>query len=355
MSNFILDTYKINAENQVKLAHIFSNNKYSNGSIREVNKVDVEKLEKILPKLGFEVHVHEDFNQIDCLKKLKEIAVDHEKEASIILVIFLSHGSLNEVKMTDDTTITIKQIAESFNSKGNSFTGKPKIFLFQMCQGSQSPKPLIDDEEEDEKLMENKTKTSEMRNNQIIIDQNIVEEVEDSTGSVPRGSDMFMGFSSSPSFVSYRSKKHGSRFIQTFTTIINDEIDSRTRTEKINFVSFMTKVAAEVADMSGKSWPSRLAAKAERKPVQEKTAGKVKMQVPWFLSTLTKQLEFEIFSEIQTPAPKQNDDDTQKAPKKTAGKVKMQVPWFSSTVTKRLKFETFSEIQTPAPKQNDDE
>ena len=63
---------------------------------------------------------------------------------------------------------------------------------------------------------------------------------------------MFMGFVSSPGFVSCRSKKYGSRFIQTFTTIINDEIYSPTRTEKINFVSLMTKVTAEVADMNGK-------------------------------------------------------------------------------------------------------
>ena len=46
----------------------------------------------------------------------------NEKVASIILVIFLSNESLNEVKMTDDTTIIlIKQIADLFNIKGNPF------------------------------------------------------------------------------------------------------------------------------------------------------------------------------------------------------------------------------------------
>ena len=313
MPNFILDTYNISAKHQVKLAHIFSNNKYTKGGIRKGNKVDVEKLKEILPELGFKVEVHEDWKQTRCLDKLETIADKDGKKASMIMVIFLSHGSLNEIKMTDNKTITIKQVAESFNSKGNSFAGKPKIFLFQMCQGVQSAKTLSDDEEKDQgdPFMEDANETSEMKNNQTIDDEIIVEDVEDSTGSVPSGSDMFMGFASSPGFVSYRSKKYGSRFIQTFTTIINNEINSPTSTEKINFVSLMTKVAAEVADMSGGSWPSRLAAKAWREPIPE-TKGKVKMQMPWYSSTLTKKLEFEIPASQQISAPEQNDDDSQR-------------------------------------------
>ena len=117
----------------------------------------------------------------------------------------------------------------------------------------------------------------------------MVEDVENSSDSVPSGSDMFMGFSNSPGLVSYRSKKYGSRFIQTFTTIINDEINSSTRTDKIDFVSLMKKVAAEVADMSGGSWPSFLAANTKCEPEQKKLIEKAKMQNAWVFININKK------------------------------------------------------------------
>ena len=314
MSNFKLNSYDLNS-NKNKFAHIFSNNEYENCSPRKGNDVDVKELSKTLPKLGFDVKVHENLKRIKCLGELEKIADNDGKETSVILVIFLSHGSLNEIKMTDDKTITIKQIAESFNSKGNYFAGKPKIFLFQMCQGDQSAKPLTVDEEKDT------IGSYEGTNHRMVDDEIMVEEVEDSAGSVPSGSDMFMGFSSSPGFVSYRSTIHGSRLIQTFTTIINDEINSPSRTEKIDFVSLMTKVAAEVAHMSGRSWPSRLVKNTGQKTNYRPHSEEVKMQMPWYSSTLTKKLEFEITSENQSAVeiqsepqvwtPQQNKDDTQ--------------------------------------------
>ena len=321
MSNFKLNSYNLNS-NKNKFAHIFSNNEYENCSPRIGNSVDVKELRETLPKLGFKVKIHENLKRIKCLGELEKIADNDGMETSVILVIFLSHGSLNEIKMTDDKTITIKQIAESFNSKGNYFAGKPKIFLFQMCQGDQSAKPLTVDEEKDtnQPFTDHMIGFYKVRNNQMVEDEIMVEEVEDSAGSVPSGSDMFMGFSSSPGFVSYRSKKNGSRFIQTFTTIINDEINTPSRTEKIDFVSLMTKVAAEVAHMSGETWPSRLGKNTGQEANYRPHSEEIKMQMPWYSSTLTKKLEFEITSENQSTAeiqsepqvqiPQQNKDDT---------------------------------------------
>ena len=303
MSNFKLETYKL-VKDEVKVAHIFSNNKFLDGSIRDGNIFDVKALTNTLPKLGFIVKLHKDLKQTKCFKELEKIADDDGKKASMILVIFLSHGSLNQINMIDNKTITIKQIIESFNSKVNSLAGKPKIFLFQMCQGIQSAKPVKVDEIKDSVPI---NEPGKITTKQTLNDEIIIEEVEDSTSSIPSGSDMFMGFASSPGFVSYRSPKNGSRFIQTFTTIINDEIHSRTRTEKIDFVSLMTKVAAEVADMSGGSWSNRLDAKAKGKPIPKETEKDIRMQMPWYSSTLRKKLEFEIPSEI--PALKQNDDE----------------------------------------------
>lgn len=73
---------------------------------------------------------------------------------------------------------------------------------------------------------------------------------------------IFAGFASSPGFVSFRHKQIGSRFIQTFTTIINEEVKSGDETKKIEFTSLMTKVTAEVAMMRGINWPYYLAEKA---------------------------------------------------------------------------------------------
>ena len=71
----------------------------------------------------------------------------------------------------------------------------------------------------------------------------------------------------------------------------------------------MTKMAAEVAVMSGKCWPSYLAAKAVGKNVPNNTTEKAKKQIPWYSSTLTKKLEFEIPSDTQALASEQNNNN----------------------------------------------
>ena len=97
MSHFKLETYKLRKD-QDKLTYIFSNNKYSNGDIRKGNNVDVNQLKQILPMLDFTVEFHENLKQTKCLEKLENIANNDGKKASVILVIFLSHGSLNRSK-----------------------------------------------------------------------------------------------------------------------------------------------------------------------------------------------------------------------------------------------------------------
>ena len=114
--------------------------------------------------------------------------------------------------MIDDNIITIKQIAESFNTKGNSFGRKPKIFLFQTCQGAQSAKSNKDDEEKDIPIQSqpnkhneelvikqfiHEHKCKEITTNQNVDDEINVEEVEEPIGSVPIGLDIFMGFANS--------------------------------------------------------------------------------------------------------------------------------------------------------------
>ena len=90
---------------------------------------------------------------------------------------------------------------------------------------------------------------------------------------------------------------HGSRFIQTFITIINDEINLPTKTEKIDFISVMTKVATEVAVMSGDHWPMLLKDKAAGMSCNEPSLKNKKFQMPWHSSTLTKKLEFKAISQ----------------------------------------------------------
>ena len=275
MSNFKLKSYNIHEKKHIGIAHIFSNNDYGNGDVREGNSVDVTELNNTLEKLGFIVNKpHENLSRSKCFSKLEEIAKKDGNEHTVLLVIFLSHGNLNNVRLVDDNKITIDQIVEDFNKKSSSFIGQPKIFLFQVCRGNKSAESLPKESTAQlpkgtEKQPPNKEIIDGIPIDAFICDENSYGEVEDTDSVVPKNSDMFMGFASSPGFVAYRNPKYESRFIQTFTTIINDEINSSTKTEKIDFISLMTKVAAEVAVMSGGHWPMLLKNKAAGMSVKE--------------------------------------------------------------------------------------
>ena len=314
MSNFQLKSYDIHEREHIGIAHIFSNNNYGNGDVREGNDIDVTALQETLPKLGFIVNEpYENLTRNECFCKLDNIAKNDGNKHTVLLVIFLSHGNLNNVKLSDHNEITIKQIVQDFNKKRNSFIGQPKIFLFQVCQGNKSAEPLLKGstgqlENKKEKQFAKKEKGDtlgtlgnegnhkEALPSLNMCNENSYEEIEDTDSVVPRNSDMLMGFASSPDFVAYRHPEYGSRFIQTFTTIINDEINSPT-IEKLDFTSLMTKVAAEVAIMSGDHWPMLLKDKAAGEPVNEQILKNGKFQMPWYSSTLTKKLEFKAISQ----------------------------------------------------------
>ena len=313
MSNFQLKSYQFDKKKHIGIAHIFSNNNYGNGDVREGNDIDVTALKETLPKLGFIVNKpYENLTRYECFCKLDNIAKNDGNEHTVLLVIFLSHGNLNNVKLSDHNEITIKQIVQDFNKKRSSFIGQPKIFLFQVCQGNKSAEPLSKEsteqlQRETEKHSAKKeeedtlgTFENEGNHKDALYNENSYGEVEDTDSVVPRNSDMFMGFASSPGFVAYRHPDHGSRFIQTFTTIINDEINSPT-TEKLDFISLMTKVAAEVAIMSGGHWPELLKNKAAGGSVNEQILRNGKFQMPWYSSTLTKKLEFKAISQNSQP------------------------------------------------------
>ena len=313
MSHFELKSYNIHEKKHIGIAHIFSNNDYGNGDVREGNVHDVKKLQETLPKLGFIVkEPYKNFHRNDCFCELEKIAKNDGNEHTVLLVIFLSHGNLNYVNLPDHNEITIKQIVEDFNKESSSFIGQPKIFLFQVCQGKKSAEPLLKDSTGQLQKTENQSLKKEKPDNATpidpdstepilikptICDENSYGEVEDTESFVPRNSDIFMGFASSPGFVAYRHPDYGSRFIQTFTTIINDEISSPSKTEKLDFISLMTKVAAEVAVMSGGDWPKLLKAKAAGGTVNEPNSKNGKFQMPWYSSTLTKKLEFKVSSQ----------------------------------------------------------
>ena len=177
---------------------------------------------------------------------------------------------------------------------------------YKVCQGNKSAKPLSKKSTEQLKnKTEEQSPKKENRDSSIspeeegnhkksspqpnACDKNSYREVEDTDSVVPSNSDMFIGFARSPGFVAYRHPKHGSHFIQTFTTIINDEINLPTKTENIDFISMMTKVAVEVAVMSGGYWPMLLKDKAAGISVKEPSSENGKFQMPWHSSTLPEK------------------------------------------------------------------
>ena len=110
-------------------------------SPRQGTDVDRDALKKLFQKLQFKVEIHNNITK----REIRNIAAkmasfDHSSYDAFIFTI-LTHGEEGLVYGTDGT-ISITDITSKFKSNV-SLAGKPKIFLFQACQGTTIDKKFI--------------------------------------------------------------------------------------------------------------------------------------------------------------------------------------------------------------------
>ncbi|XP_011408075.1 PREDICTED: caspase-3-like [Amphimedon queenslandica] len=145
----IVYKYKVNETGERGVVLIINNVyfKEKDKADRTSSNEDAKRLEELFKGLRYQVIVQEDLEAAEIRKKVSAIAagVVTKKHDSFICCI-LSHGNPKGIEGVDGETVTVPELANIVNSKEcSALHGKPKIFFFQACRGTEVPEPSTAD------------------------------------------------------------------------------------------------------------------------------------------------------------------------------------------------------------------
>ncbi|CAL1533407.1 unnamed protein product [Lymnaea stagnalis] len=280
----------INNETFMKLPH------------RTGTEHDCNKIRAVFSQLGFSVII---YNNLTCSEMKKTLDRESKNDYSnhdCFIMFIMSHGDQGVVLGTDgktengieDLSIKVKEIKRSF-LENKSLVGKPKLFFFQACQGSQLDKGQSPN---DESCTESNFKTGETliqseqsettRNDAINSSSEMTDSEETPNGStIPTDSDTYLSTATVEGYVSWRNLFWGTWYIQAIVYIF------RNFACKHDLNELMTAVTNLVSKM-------------------ETAKGQFK-QVPQNNTTLRKK--FYLFPLIHEPCAEQYDNEKRRREK----------------------------------------
>jgi len=183
-------------------------------STRDGTDADRDCLALVLRQLGYRVMPHNDRSSAEIKQIIHEYADSHcRKEHDSFVCCILSHGTEGQVYGSDSQPVKIRDLSRKL-AGCESLTGKPKIFFIQACQGTEAPdqvpKPDHDRDEDPDK----------------------------DVAFLPRDSDLFIGYTTTPETVSLRCTT-GTWYIQELCNVLGEN--------KHDLVTMITQVHHAVA------------------------------------------------------------------------------------------------------------
>ncbi|XP_063237670.1 caspase-1 isoform X2 [Bacillus rossius redtenbacheri] len=181
--------YNMNHKNR-GVALIFNHENFKMGTLRSRTgtTADRENLSSCLKELGFTVTIYNDLAQKQIMTIVNEVAASDHSDNDCFLMAVLSHGEMGVV-YARDTAYKPNALWQKFTSdNAPTLAGKPKIFIFQACQGDRLDQGI-------------KLVTTQVDN--------------EVSYKIPLHADFLIAYSTVPGFYSWRNTTHGSWFIQT--------------------------------------------------------------------------------------------------------------------------------------------
>jgi len=186
---------------------------------RKGTDVDANMAKELFQEIGYIVECHRNQTVYQMRQILKRASTRNYANLSSFCCIILSHGQEGVVYGTDGT-VDIRELAAF--SRGSNLSGKPKLFLFQACQGSE----YMDSVERDCDGRMETDGPPDLYGNEI---------------SLPSEADFVYGYSTVPGYYSWRNSQSGSWFIQAVVEVF------RQYAHKMDVVRMMTRVNRIVA------------------------------------------------------------------------------------------------------------
>ncbi|NXM71578.1 CASP8 protein, partial [Serilophus lunatus] len=241
-----VETYKM-INNPHGYCVIFNNYIFKNPSDnREGTMQDGEAVKKVFKWLQFETIEHMDLEAKEIYEKVKEYSQRDHRNMDCFVCFIFSHGEKDKIKGTDDAFVNIKDLVSCFSgSNCPSLAGKPKLFFIQACQGS-------------------------VGHTAVPVEADFSGHLEtDATPPtfIPDQADILVGMSTVEGYLSFRSSKDGSVYIQCLCDKMKLLCPSRQ-----DLITILTEVNKEVGRRKLEGWK----------------------QMPKITSTLRKQLIFEV-------------------------------------------------------------
>ncbi|NWQ63191.1 CASP8 protein, partial [Neopipo cinnamomea] len=231
--------------------YIFNNPHYN----RKGTVKDGEAVKRVFKWLQFETIEHMDLEAKEIYEKLKEYSKRDHRNMDCFVCFIFSHGEKHKIKGIDDELVNIKDLVSCFSgSNCPSLAGKPKVFFIQACQGSVGHPAVPVEADFSEHLETDATPLT----------------------SIPDLADILVGMSTVEDYLSFRSSESGSVYIQCLC----DKMESLCP-QRIDLVTILTTVNEEVGGKEFKVW-------------KQMPGGKLEKQMPQIITTLRKQLIFEI-------------------------------------------------------------
>ncbi|KAH9494959.1 hypothetical protein Btru_020687 [Bulinus truncatus] len=190
------------------------------------NRVGSEKdcdalRETFQDKLHFQMQIEKNKTDFEIAEIIKRVSLlDHRKFDCFVCCI-LTHGGEGFVFGTNGRKFSIKEIIKTFSAQScPSLAGKPKLFFLQSCRGKRHQLAFP---------------TSAM----LEIDAPQVEPDDDDL--LPPEADFLLGYATVADAVSYRSRSHGTFYVNELTKALNSYAD------RFDLLRILTKVNNEVS------------------------------------------------------------------------------------------------------------
>ncbi|NWR65642.1 CASP8 protein, partial [Bucorvus abyssinicus] len=195
---------------------------------RNGTDVDAAALRSVFSKLHFTIAEHRDLTAEEIRKTLNTYRCEDHKNRDCFICCILSHGKKGIIYGVDGQEVPIQELTTSFTAQNcHSLAGKPKVFFVQACQGDACQKGVTIETDSGEQ------------------DSSVETDARFQLDCIPAEADFLLGMATLQDYVSYRSPRQGTWYIQalcqhleyscprgedilTILTAVNQEVSRKT-------------------------------------------------------------------------------------------------------------------------------
>ncbi|NXL57826.1 CASP8 protein, partial [Chordeiles acutipennis] len=164
---------------------------------RHGTDVDAAALSRVFSKLHFTIEAYRDLTAEEIRKTVNIYRCEDHKDRDCFVCCILSHGKKGVIYGVDGQEVPIQELTTSFTGQNcRSLAGKPKVFFVQACQGDACQRGVTIETDSGEQ------------------DSSVETDARFQLDCIPAEADFLLGMATLQDYVSYRSPRQGTWYIQ---------------------------------------------------------------------------------------------------------------------------------------------